>query len=423
MAYSSETSHNTDFVTQNFGGTTYFFSSQTDTMVESNLTEESAAAAAASSSSEPAITDLKHTYPGPTSHVAKIQPTNPLFTSFLTITEVKQQILKRNEITNTLPPTTETGLPSDVDTYHSLVPLETNPVVQKIPQIASTYKATNSADGMKYCLRRLHGCRLQSTKCMQIVEKWKKLQCSNIVKLREVFTTKAFGDNSLIVVYDYMAGAETLLSRYFRNPETGAMNFSDRFSNRPPNSKNLLPENELWWIIMQLTAAVRVIHTNGLACRNLDPTKVIFTGKRIRLSFLGISDIILFDPNESHHIVTHHQQEDLTSLGKLVLALACKSLQGIQRERIQSSIEMISRMYSADLRHLVLYLLSTNERSISECMPMIGARFYVQIDALQTQTDILEDELSKELENGRLYRLLVKLGSINERPGLMDISW
>lgn len=417
MAYSSDTTHSSDSVYMNtMGGTTYFFSSQSET--EGNLPEQTGP------TSEPPAIDLKHTYSGPASHVTKIQTTNPLFSSFLTIDEVKQQLLKRNEITNTLPPT-NTSLPTELENYHSLVPLETT-VGQKIPQIASTFKATNSADGIRYCLRRLHGCRLQSLKTfMQVLEKWKKLQSSNIVKLREVFTSKAFGDHSLILVYDYHAGAETLLSRYFRNPETGAVgSFSDRYASRT-NNKNLLYENELWWIIMQLTAAVRVVHTNNMACRTLDPTKVIFTGKRLRLSFLGVSDIVLFDPNESSpfNLITHHQQEDLTSLGKLILALACKNLQSIQRDRIQSSIEMVSRVYSNDLRHLILYLLSTNERCISECMPMIGARFYVQIDALQTQTDILEDELSKEMENGRLYRLLVKLGSINERPGLVDMSW
>lgn len=47
---------------------------------------------------------------------------------------------------------------------------------------------------------------------------------------------------------------------------------------------------------------------------------------------------------------------------------------------------------------------------------MIGARFYTQLDAAQNHSDNLENELSKEMENGRLFRLLVKLGSINERP-------
>lgn len=54
-------------------------------------------------------------------------------------------------------------------------------------------------------------------------------------------------------------------------------------------------------------------------------------------------------------------------------------------------------------------------------MPMIGARFYTQLDALQCQCDMQEDELAKELENGRLYRLLVKLGCINERPEYLPI--
>lgn len=54
-------------------------------------------------------------------------------------------------------------------------------------------------------------------------------------------------------------------------------------------------------------------------------------------------------------------------------------------------------------------------------MPMIGARFYTQLDALQSKCDLQEDELAKEMENGRLYRLMVKLGTINERPEWVDI--
>lgn len=49
-------------------------------------------------------------------------------------------------------------------------------------------------------------------------------------------------------------------------------------------------------------------------------------------------------------------------------------------------------------------------------MPMIGARFYTQLDAVQNHSDNLENELSKEMENGRLFRMLVKFGLINERP-------
>lgn len=62
------------------------------------------------------------------------------------------------------------------------------------------------------------------------------------------------------------------------------------------------------------------------------------------------------------------------------------------------------------------YLLGSQRRHITDLMPMIGARFYTQLDAVQNHSDNLENELAKEMENGRLLRLLVKLGSINERP-------
>lgn len=68
---------------------------------------------------------------------------------------------------------------------------------------ASMYKATHIKTGIHYCLRRIHGFRLQNTKCLSVVEMWKKLNHSNIVQLKEVFTTKAFGDNSLVFVYRY----------------------------------------------------------------------------------------------------------------------------------------------------------------------------------------------------------------------------
>jgi PAB-dependent poly(A)-specific ribonuclease subunit 3 len=71
------------------------------------------------------------------------------------------------------------------------------------------------------------------------------------------------------------------------------------------------------------------------------------------------------------------------------------------------------------------YLLSNQaRRSVTDLMPMIGARFYTQLDAAQFCSDVLENELTKELENGRLFRLIVKLATINERPELnLDSQW
>ncbi|XP_026471412.1 PAN2-PAN3 deadenylation complex subunit PAN3-like isoform X2 [Ctenocephalides felis] len=393
-------------------------------------------------------------YNGPSSNVASIRPNSALSAAFFMPEELRQDLIamQQDEI---LCNAGECNLPMEVDNYHSLTPLEspvTSLIGHKGSMPASTYRAVNTTTGVRYCLRRLHGCRLPSTKCMVVVDMWKKIEHSNIVQLREVFTTKAFGDNSMLFVYDYHTNAQTLLSKYFPSmPPLGEQSgsYTDPFppgDARPYSHKSrealraqaaaaqaaasghlMLPETEIWAIVMQLTAALRIIHSANLACRTLDPTKIIVCGKRVRLSFLGISDILSFDASNTNNmaLINHYQQDDLTALGKLVLALARGSLSAVQVDQIQNSVEIISRIYSNDLRNLIIYLLSQQQRrTVTDLMPMIGARFYTQLDALQARSDVLEDHLAREMENGRLYRLLVKLGTINERPELqMDTTW
>lgn len=425
---------------ENVGGTTYFYPTAANHQLTPSSTvntTENTFVHVASSQINLSYSHPGHVYPGPASHVVNMQAKAQLSMAYFLQDELRNDILSRNEIVNSIETECQ-DLPLEVENYHSLCQLESLPVHPKLPVQSSTYKATHNLTGVKYCLRRLHGFRLQSTKCMQIVDMWKKLQHTNVVQLREVFTTKTFGDNSLVIVYDYHPGSQTLLSKYFIPSAESTNGYSDPFSGevRPFSHKStlhraatstLLAENEIWSVIIQLSAGLRAIHQAGLACRTLDPTKIIITGKRIRFSCVAISDLATYDPSQTNPltVVNHHQQDDLTALGKLILALACRSLQSVQRDQIQNSIELISRHYSSDLRNIILYLLSSsNRRSVTEIMPMIGARFYVQLDALQSQCDIQEDELAREMENGRLYRLLVKLGTVNERPELnLDVTW
>jgi hypothetical protein len=50
------------------------------------------------------------------------------------------------------------------------------------------------------------------------------------------------------------------------------------------------------------------------------------------------------------------QQEDLTALGKVILALACRSLMAVQRENMQTSLDLVARTYSSDLRNVIMYV-------------------------------------------------------------------
>lgn len=124
------------------------------------------------------------------------QPRSQLFNAFFMGEELRADLQARNTIANAIEPVPEhLELPLELENYHTLTPIEPMRMSLKIPVVATMCRATHSTTGVKYCLRRIHGFRLQSTKCVTIIDSWKKLQHSNIVQLREVFTTKACGDN------------------------------------------------------------------------------------------------------------------------------------------------------------------------------------------------------------------------------------
>lgn len=387
-------------------------------------------------------------YPGMPSHIAhmKVKTNMP---QFFMPDEIKMELLNRHACSLLqIDPAQHPDIPTEVDSYNQLYPLEqsmTNPL-QKSSTFSyptTCYKAVNTKDGLTYCLRRIHGFRLANTKCMATIDQWKKLYHPNVVQLKEVFTTTAFGDNSLIFVYDFHPVAETLMLRHFTAPSTlngysGSLNAETQRSysankaggaNGPRQHAGLLPESLIWAYIVQLSSALRAIHAAGLACGVLDPTKILISSKsRLRINCIGIFDIVNFDSTQGNlvNLVPHYQQEDLVALGKVVLALACNSVMAIQRDHVSNSLELVARNYSADLKNLILYLMGSQrrQRSINDIMPMIGARFYTQLDAAQLRSDVVENELAKEVENGRLFRIMCKLATILERPEFsIDTSW
>ncbi|CAH2225153.1 PAN2-PAN3 deadenylation complex subunit PAN3 isoform X5 [Pelobates cultripes] len=376
-----------------------------------------------------------HVYPQTAPHVAYMQP-KANAPSFFMADELRQELINRHLLTMAQMEQAEMpGVPPEVDSYHSLFPLEPLPPPNRIHKSSnfgfttSCYKAVNSKDDLTYCLRRVHGFRLVNTKCMSLVDTWKKVQHSNIVSLREVFTTKAFGEHSLVFAYDFHAASETLMSRHYNDPSADGY-FTKRQHDGPVPRQHagLLPESLIWAYIVQLSSALRSIHTAGLACRVMDPSKILITGKsRLRINCVGICDVLTYDGSQNPvALMPQYQQADMISLGKVVLALACNSLAGIQRENLQKAMELVTINYSSDLKNLILYLLTDQNRlrSVNDIMPMIGARFYTQLDSAQMRNDVIEEDLAKEVQNGRLFRLLAKLGTINERPEFQkDPAW
>lgn len=369
--------------------------------------------------------------------------------SYFMSDELRSELIRKNLLTLAVP-TQELAiqLPAQVKDYHNLVPLDNQQInidhkSRTFGYQTISYKATHIKTNCVYYLKRIIGFRYVNQRCIDIVEAWKKISHANICTLRDVFGTKEFnGDHSIVFVYDYYPGLETLQYRLYNNPNINLKGWANPYNldgtARPfsagktingSRSLGLLPEQSVWDYVIQLTSIIRTIHSLNLACRIISPSRLLVDHKsRLRLSGVGIFDVI--DCENSINAVAQYQQEDLIEFGKLVLALACNSLIAIQKEHINTSVEIISRNYSADLRNLILHFMTPSSningrvKSINDSMPTIGARFYTSLDNAYTRGDIIENDLSKEIENGRLFRLISKLNIVLDRQDMSgDIQW
>ncbi|KAF0440403.1 pab-dependent polya-specific ribonuclease subunit pan3 [Gigaspora margarita] len=357
-----------------------------------------------------------HLYTSPLPHVSNLHPHQKTIHAFFMSDHLREELQQKNEVTLSSVNAKDFNLPEELHVYHSLYPLDLRQgkSVKIFGYPSFTYKSICNVDGRVYCLRRIEGFRLTNEIAMSTIESWRRIRHANIVSIREAFTTKAFGDHSLVFVYDYHPLSQTLFDKHFSSPIQNAVQIQGVSAN--------IPETVLWSYIVQLASAIKTIHASNLAARMIEPTKILLTGKnRIRVNCCGIMDMLAFDGGKNIH---YYQQEDLLHFGHLIISLACNSLTSIHN--LPKSIELISRQYSHDLKNVILYLISkpTPDKTIDDVVTMIAPKILHEINSAHHYNDFLESELSKELENGRLVRLLCKFGFINERPEFdMDPSW
>lgn len=299
-----------------------------------------------------------------------------------------------------------------LDQYHSLVPLDTNhnksATVFGFP--SWVYKATSSKTGNTYVLRRLEGFRLSNERAIRSVKDWKRVDNAGVVSVIDAFTTRAFGDSSLIFVYNYHPVSKALTEVHFTS--------TNRFGNRAAHSAT--SEQQLWSYVVQIASAIKSVHAASLAIRCMDPSKVLLTDKgRIRLGACSVLDVVQFDANRP---LAELQQEDFILFGKLILAIASNNLSVMSpTAQLKAPVEHLARTYSQEFRDIITWLLTPSVapsplKDINEFLRGISSHVVSAFDSSLHANDILTSTLSSELENGRLVRLLCKLGSINERP-------
>jgi PAB-dependent poly(A)-specific ribonuclease subunit 3 len=188
---------------------------------------------------------------------------------------------------------------------------------------------------------------------------------------------------------------------------------TNRFGNR---ASGTVPEKVLWSYIVQIASAIKSVHTANLAVRCMDPSKVILTDKnRIRLSACSVLDVVQFDAQRP---LAELQQEDFLHFGKLILSIGMNNL--VSNTTLKNAVDQLGRSYTTELRDTVAWLLTPAQapatKSIDDFLGGISTHLVSAFDNSLHAMDTQTSELSRELENGRLFRLMAKLGTINERP-------
>ncbi|CAJ2503580.1 Uu.00g109740.m01.CDS01 [Anthostomella pinea] len=317
---------------------------------------------------------------------------------------VREDLQKKSEAARQVL-ASQSGVQASLQQYHSLVPLDT-----KFRNAQSVFgpptwvwKATSRKNGNIYCLRRIQGFRLTNEEAIKAVNSWKKITHPNIVTTIEAFTTRDFNDSSLIFVHSYHPLSKTLAEHHFT---------TTRYGRVAPVS-----ERVLWSYLVQLSSALNSIHRAKLAARCVDISKVILTDKnRVRLSACSIFDVLQFD---AYRRFEDLQQDDFFDLGKLILSIATNTLPNSMPD-LRSLLEQLGRTYSPELKERIAWLLSPQQPSFVKTAEQLVTDIAHHMDDVYIATSNAHDEainqLGKELENGRVVRMLAKLGAINDRP-------
>ncbi|KAJ1921973.1 PAB-dependent poly(A)-specific ribonuclease subunit 3 [Mycoemilia scoparia] len=245
---------------------------------------------------------------------------------------------------------------------------------------------------------------------LAMINVWRAVRHPNLISVQKAFTTRAFYDQSMVVVYDFYPLAVSVSTMFSEKTSSLYGSFVER-------------DDFLWLVVVPIVLALRRIHSSNLAYRCLNAQNVLISGKSkqvILLSNVGIFDIDGPNVAETHRL----QIQDIVDLGKLILLL--KGVNNMENAiEGREALEMI-KSGSDDLYIWGVALLNSNGQglTINHIVSLMASHIADYSENLQTYSDHVMTELGKELENGRFIRLMCKLNFILERPELEnDTKW
>lgn len=281
--------------------------------------------------------------------------------------------------------------------YHCAYPLD-DPTVQRgtggsFGYPSSLYKVVDRTDSYLYALRRFDNVRSLTPSVLKNAQsKWTSIRHSSIITLYSITLEKG----AVFFAHAYHSAAQTLKQRYL-DPRTAGT--------------NAVTEPLLWRILSQLIVGIKLVHSRGMAVRSINCSHILLTsGARFRIASVGVVDVLEF---ESRKTIQDMQIEDIIKLGYVILSLAARTTIG--PKSVESGLGILQQNFSQELYLLINLMINGSRTAEQICGIMIG-KICDELDYSMTTSDALHSNLRNEYENGRILRLLLKLGLINERP-------
>lgn len=288
--------------------------------------------------------------------------------------------------------------------------------------VTQVLRTTNRFNGKHVIIRRIVDAPAKEAHCVAVIERLKHFRHPNLVPLHSITPTTEFvlGSHDTIMEYRMIKRAKSVQEAFFTprglTSAPSAMQVTGTGGIEGPSAAmpTDITEGLLWSVACQLIGLIRTFHDVGIPLRGLHLSKLMWLDVLSRIYFTGLGLMDVADPlpsplpQQQLDILTKH---DIQNLGHVLLQLATQNV-SITLADGRAALQRTQR-FSSTFINLVAVCLEASVDINSLCRGL-GERMSIEVGHQEGNADFLLSECAKEVHNGRLMRLMIKLNFVLE---------
>jgi PAB-dependent poly(A)-specific ribonuclease subunit 3 len=289
--------------------------------------------------------------------------------------------------------------------------------------VTQVLRTTNRFNGKHVIIRRVVDAPAKDADCVAVIERLKHFRHPNLVPLHSITPTTEFvlGSHDTIMEYRMIKRAKSAQEAFFTprglTSAPSAMQIAASGGGIEGPSMGVpsdITEGLLWSIACQLIGLIRAFHDVGVPLRGLHLSKLMWLDVLGRIYFTGLGLMDVAEPLSyplPQPQLEMHMKHDIQHLGLVLLQLATQS-PSINLVDGRAALQR-SHRFSTTFLNLVAVCLEASVDINSLCRGL-GERMSIEVGHQEGNADFLLSECAKEVHNGRLMRLMIKLNFVLE---------